>query len=88
MAPYCNSLAWKTSRAEKPGGLQSLGPQRVGRDHATEHTHTQSGRDTMEQHIYRQERKTTSCQPRFRYPAKTAFKYESKSFSVASESVK
>ena len=87
MAPYCNILAWKISRAEKPGGLQSLGPQRVGHDHATEHTHTQGGRDTMEQHIYREERKT-NCPPRLRYPAKTAFQYESKPFSVASESVK
>ena len=88
MAPYCNILAWKISWAEKPGGLQPMGPQRAGHDYATEHTHTHSGRNTMEQHIYCEERKTINCQPRFRYPAKTAFRYESKSFSVASENVK
>ena len=48
MAPYCNILAWKISWAEKPGGLQSTGPQRAGRVYATERTHAYTGRDTMD----------------------------------------
>ena len=73
MAPYCNILAWKISWAEKPGGLQSLGPQRVEHDHATEHTHTQGGRDTMEQHIYREERKTNKLSTKISISSKNSF---------------
>jgi len=29
MATHCNILAWRTPRTEEPGGLQSMGPQRV-----------------------------------------------------------
>ena len=29
---YSNILAWKIAWAEEPGGLQSIGPQRVGQD--------------------------------------------------------
>ena len=32
MANYSSILAWKTSRTEEPGGLLSMGSQRVGRD--------------------------------------------------------
>ena len=32
MATHSNILAWKISRTEEPGGLQSMGSQRVGRD--------------------------------------------------------
>ena len=32
MATHSSALAWKTPWMEKPGGLQSLGPQRVGHD--------------------------------------------------------
>ena len=32
MAPHSSTLAWKTPRAEKPGGLQSVGSLRVGHD--------------------------------------------------------
>ena len=32
MAPHSRTLAWRIPRMEGPGGLQSLGPQRVGRD--------------------------------------------------------
>ena len=31
-APYCSTLTWKIPWAEKPGGLHSKGPQRVGHD--------------------------------------------------------
>ena len=39
MAPNSSILAWETPWTEKPGGLQSMEPQRVGHDLATEHTH-------------------------------------------------
>ena len=32
MATHSSILAWKVPRAEKPGGLQLMGSQRVGRD--------------------------------------------------------
>ena len=32
MATYSNILAWRIPRAEKPGGLQSMGSQTVGHD--------------------------------------------------------
>ena len=37
MATYSNILAGKISRTEEPGGLQSMGSQRVGHDWSTEH---------------------------------------------------
>ena len=35
MAPHSSALAWKTPWMEEPGGLQSMGSQRVGHDLAT-----------------------------------------------------
>jgi len=35
MAPHSSTLAWKIPWAEGPGGLQSMGSQRVGHDWAT-----------------------------------------------------
>ena len=35
MATYCSTLAWKLPWTEEPGGLQSMGSQRVGHDWAT-----------------------------------------------------
>ena len=32
MAIHCNTLAWRIPWMEEPGGLQSLGSQRVGHD--------------------------------------------------------
>ena len=32
MAPHSSVLAWKIPWAEEPGGLQSMRPQRAGRD--------------------------------------------------------
>ena len=32
MATHSNILAWRIPRTEKPGRLQSMGPQRVGHD--------------------------------------------------------
>ena len=40
MVNHSNILAWRVPRMEEPGGLQSLGSQRVKHDWATEHTHT------------------------------------------------
>ena len=35
MAPHSSTLAWKISWTEEPGGLQSMGSQRVGHGLAT-----------------------------------------------------
>ena len=35
MAPHSSTLAWTTPWMEEPGGLQSMGSQRVGHDWAT-----------------------------------------------------
>ena len=32
VAPYASSLAWKIPWTEEPGGLQSMGPLKVGHD--------------------------------------------------------
>ena len=32
MATHSSTLAWKSLWTEEPGGLQSMGPQRVGHD--------------------------------------------------------
>ena len=37
MATHASILAWKFSRREEPGRLQSMGLQKVGHDLATEH---------------------------------------------------
>ena len=37
MATCSNILAWEIPRTEEPGGLQSIGSQRVGHDLMTEH---------------------------------------------------
>ena len=39
MAKHSSILAWRIPRTEEPGGLQSIGSQRV----RTEHTHTHTG---------------------------------------------
>ena len=35
MAPHSSTLAWKISWTEEPGGLQSMGSQRVEHDWVT-----------------------------------------------------
>ena len=35
MATHCSILAWRIPRTEEPGGLQSMGSQKVGQDFAT-----------------------------------------------------
>ena len=44
MATHCSILAWEIPRTEEPGGLQSMGLQRVERDWA----HTQGRSNTLE----------------------------------------
>ena len=39
MAVYSSILAWEIAWTEEPGGLQSMGWQRVGHDGMTEHAH-------------------------------------------------
>jgi len=39
MATHSSILAWRIPGTEEPGGLQSMGLQRVGYDWATKHTH-------------------------------------------------
>ena len=48
MTAHSSILAWRSPWTEKPGGLQSMGSQRVGRDLAAERarTHTVLGRVT------------------------------------------
>ena len=42
MIPTTCILAWRNTGTEEPGGLNSMGSQRVGDDWATNrHTHTQ-----------------------------------------------
>ena len=38
MAPHSSTLAWKIPRMEEPGGLESMGPPRVGHDRMTNNT--------------------------------------------------
>ena len=38
MATHSSIFAWRIPWTEEPGGLQSIGSQRVGYDWATEHT--------------------------------------------------
>ena len=51
MTTHSSILAWKIPWIEDPGGLQSMGPQRVRQDRATEltaHTHTHTHTHTHE----------------------------------------
>ena len=41
MATHSSILAWEILRIEEPGGLQSMGSQRVGHDLATKQQHSQ-----------------------------------------------
>jgi len=42
MASHSSSLAWEIPWTEEPGGLQSMGLQRVRHDWETKHTHKQN----------------------------------------------
>ena len=48
MATYTSILAWRIPWTQEPGGLQSVGSQRVGHDWATNtHTHTHTHTHTQ-----------------------------------------
>ena len=40
MAAHSSVLAWRTPQTEGPGGLRSMGSQRVGLKRLNTHTHT------------------------------------------------
>ena len=40
MATHSSILAWRIPRTEEPGGLHSMGSQRVGHDSVTQQQHT------------------------------------------------
>ena len=42
MATHFSTLAWKIPWMEEPGGLESMGSQRVRHDWVTKHTHMHS----------------------------------------------
>ena len=44
---HSSILAWKVPWTEEPGGLQSMGSQRVGHDWAYAHTHTHTHTHTL-----------------------------------------
>ena len=47
MAAHSGILAWEISRAEEPGGLQSMGRKRVGHDLVTEQQWTDTKASTL-----------------------------------------
>ena len=47
MATHSSILAWEIPWTEKPGGLQSLGSQRVGHDLVTKHYHIRNHTDAV-----------------------------------------
>ena len=55
MATHSSILAWRIPWTEEPGGLQSMGSQRVGHDWATSHTHyMQVRKQQLELHMEQQ----------------------------------
>ena len=68
MATLSSSLAGKTPWAEKPGGLQSTGLQRIGHDCVAEHASTDARRVRTQQVIDTEA--VVSTQP---LPSKSAF---------------
>ena len=66
MAIYSSVLAWRIPWTEEPGRLQFMGPQKVGRDLATEHR-TMSNHKRLISSRGRQICKQTSVPKRFLY---------------------
>ena len=63
MATYTSILAWRIPWTQEPGGLQSVGSQRVGHDWATNthtHTHTENGSSELNS----VQRRATKVMPR------------------------
>ena len=60
MATHSSMFAWKILGTDEPGGLQSMGSQRVGHDHVTERARsTTSGQGRLVMGVVR----PTMCQP-------------------------
>ena len=51
MATYPSTLAWRIPRTEEPGGLQTIGSQRVGHD-CSDLTHTQDSYNSQERSLF------------------------------------
>ena len=51
-ATHSSILAWKIPWTEEPGGLQSMGLQRVGHDWVTSHTHTKRLKTHSQTHVH------------------------------------
>ena len=52
MATHSSILGWESPRTEEPGGLQSMGLQRVNHDRATKHLRTEGGFPMNDKHGY------------------------------------
>ena len=72
MATHSSILAWKNPWTEEPGGLQSMGLQRVRHDLASERIHTQTHTHTI-------------CIPKgkFQFSSKDCLPQEERTFSKA-----
>ena len=71
MAIYSSILAWRIPWTEEPGGLQSMGSQRVGHDWATTihththtHTHTETERENGSSELNSVQIRATKVMPR------------------------
>ena len=64
MAAHSSILAWRIPRTEVPGGLQSMGSQRVRHDWATQHSTAHVYPMTQWYHFYK-ERKYMSIKKQF-----------------------
>ena len=58
-------LAWAVQWTEEPGGLQSMGLQRIGHEWATEHTHRYHRRKELESTAIERNQNETSREKRF-----------------------
>ena len=52
MATYSSIVAWEIPRTEKPGGLWSMGVQRVGHDGVSAHYHRKAAARSTEQSVW------------------------------------
>ena len=50
MATHSSILAWRIPWTEEPGGLQSMGSQRVGHDRVTKHKHKEVEKTPFRSH--------------------------------------
>ena len=60
MATHSSVLAWRSPWTEEPGGLQSVGSQRVGHDLACTHS-VQVVESDIEKNIYKVEKEDWEC---------------------------